>query len=216
MAIRLITRLAAVCALLAMAASPVSAQQVPAMPNPVPVTLTGSSTAVLIVDVAQQPCGGIPKCVALVPRVTSLLAAARKAGAFVLYSSNYAPSLVAPTVQPPFLAAVAPAPGDPVFVGTAQDRFFNTALDTTLRRKGITTLVLAGWKVDGGVLYTAVGGAIRGYTVVVADDATSGPEDYDVAVGHFQLLTQFNANPKNEPLLRSAVTLSRTDLITFR
>jgi nicotinamidase-related amidase len=195
---------------------PISAQQLPASPNPVPVTLPAASTAVLILDVAERPCGGIPKCVALVPRVVNLLAAARKAGAFVVYSSNEARSLVAPLVQPPFLPALTPAAGDPVIVGTAQDRFFNTVLDVTLRRKGITTVVLAGWRINGSLLYTGVGATIRNYTVVVADDATSGPEESDVAIGRYQLLTQLNANPKNEPLLKGAVTLSRTDLITFR
>jgi nicotinamidase-related amidase len=144
------------------------------------------------------------------------LAAARKAGALVLYSSNDSRSLVAPTVQPPFLPAVVPAKGDPVFVGSAQDRFFGTLLDQTLRNHGTTTLILAGWRENGSLLYTAVGATIRGYTVVIADDATSATQDYDVAIGRYQLLTQLNANPKNQPLLKGAVTLSRTDLITFR
>jgi hypothetical protein len=36
--------------------------------------------------------------------------------------------------------------------------------------------------VVGSVLYTAVGGTIRNYTVVVADDGTSAAQDYDIAV----------------------------------
>jgi hypothetical protein len=51
---------------------------------------------------------------------------------------------------------------------------------------------------------------------VVPDDATSAAKDYDVAIGRYQLLTQLNANAANEPLKKGAVTLSRTDLITFR
>ncbi|MFN2460269.1 MAG: hypothetical protein ABR591_06245 [Candidatus Velthaea sp.] len=66
------------------------------------------------------------------------------------------------------------------------------------------------------MLYTAVGACLRNYTVVVLDDATSASKDYDVAVGRYQLLTQLNANANNEPLRKSAVTLSRTDLLTFR
>jgi nicotinamidase-related amidase len=198
------------------AAVPAAAQQLPAVPAPVAVTLNPATTAVLVLDVAESPCGTIPKCVAFVPRVVALLAAARKAGAFVAYSSNDPHGLVAPMSQPPILSAVAPAAGDPVFVGTAQDRFFNTPLDAVMRKHGITTLVLAGWKENGSLLYTAVGATIRSYTVVVADDATSGPQDYEVAIGRYQLLTQLNGNPKNEPLAKSAVTLSRTDLISFR
>ncbi|HXF35432.1 MAG TPA: isochorismatase family protein [Candidatus Acidoferrales bacterium] len=213
---RFIMSLIALCVLGALTAGPASAQQMPTSPAPVAVALNPATTALIVLDVATEPCGRIPRCTALVPRVVALLAAARKAGAFVVYSSNDPKSLVAPTVQPPFLPAVAPAAGDPVVVGTAQDRFFNTQLDVTLRKKGITTVILAGWRINGSLLFTGVGAAIRNYTVVVADDATSGPADYDVAIGRYQLLTQLNGNPKNEPLLKSAVTLSRTDLITFR
>lgn len=53
-------------------------------------------------------------------------------------------------------------------------------------------------------------------TSVVAEDATSATNDYDVAIGRYQLLTQLNGNAKNEPLKKGAVTLSRSDLITFR
>jgi nicotinamidase-related amidase len=110
---------------------------------------------------------------------------------------------------------VTPAAGEPIVMGGGQDRFFATLLDVLLRRRGIANLILAGWRVNGSVLYTAVGANLRSYTVVVADDATAAPHDYDIAVGHYQLLTQLNANPGNEPLRKGAVTLSRTDLIAF-
>ena len=84
-----------------------------------------------------------------------------------------------------------------------------------MRAKHITNLVLVGWRENGSVLYTAVGANLRTYTVVVADDGTSAAQDYDVAVGRYQLLTQLNANANNEPLHAGAVTLSKTNLITF-
>lgn len=209
-------RLPIVCALVALAAVPVAAQQVPAMPNPVAVTLDAKTTAVLVLDVAETPCGRIPRCTALVPRIASLLAAARQAGVFVAYSSAEQSGVTAPTTQPPFLSGVTPVKGDMIVIGGAQDRFYGTLLDQMLRKHGITTVVLAGWRVNGSLLYTAIGANTRAYTVVVADDATSATQDYDVAIGRYQLLTQINANPKNEPLHKGAVTLSRTDLITFR
>jgi hypothetical protein len=52
--------------------------------------------------------------------------------------------------------------------------------------------------------------------VVVPDDGTAAAQDYDVAVGRYQLLTQLNANATNEPLKKAAATISRTDLITFQ
>jgi nicotinamidase-related amidase len=193
---------------LALSTVSASAQQLPPAPAPVPVSLDAATTAVLVLDITTQTCSPQPNCMKMLPRVSSLLDNARAAGATVVYS--------VPMTQPPILPEVQPADGDPQVVGLAQDRFFDTPLDELLRGKGITTVVLTGWREDGSVLYTAVGGAIRTYTVVVADDATSAAQDYDIAVGRYQLLTQLNANPNNEPLRKAAVTLSRTDLITFQ
>ena len=127
---------------------------------------------------------------------------------YVVYST--------PATVPPILPEVAPADGDPSVAGLAQDRFFDTPLDELLRSKGISSVILVGWRADGSVLYTAVGAAIRTYTVVVPMDGTSAAQSYDLAVGWYQLLTQLNANPTNEPLRKGAVTLSRIDSIEFQ
>jgi len=191
--------------------------QTPApVPAPVQVSLDAHTTALLVVDLAESPCSPQPRCREFLPRAAGLISRARAAGVAVIFSSTIPGGLSAPMRQPSFLAEVAPAAGEPIVIGTGQDRFFATALDDILRRRGVTTLVLAGWRENGSVLYTAVGANLRSYTVVVADDATSASTDYDVAVGRYQLLTQLNANPGNEPAKKGAVTLSRTDLITFR
>jgi nicotinamidase-related amidase len=193
---------------LALAASPALAQQVPAVPAPVAVSLDPSTTALLVEDITTQTCGSQPRCQQFLPRVASLLSNARAAGVYVLYTT--------PATQPPILPEVTPADGDPVFAGLGQDRFFDTALDEMLRARGIQNLVLVGWRENGSVLYTAVGANLRTYAVVVADDGTSAATDADVAIGRYQLLTQLNANANNEPLKKGAVTLSRTDLISFQ
>jgi len=197
----------AACGLFLMAV-PASAQQVPAAPAPVAVTLDPGTTALLVLDVTTQTCSPQPNCMEFVPRVASLLANARAAGVYVLYST--------PATQPPILPDVAPAEGEPIVVGFGQDRFFDTPLDELLRARGIQRLVLVGWRENGSVLYTAVGGNLRTYTVVVVDDATSAAQDYDIAIGRYQLLTQLNSNPNNEALHKGAVTLTRTDLIHFQ
>jgi nicotinamidase-related amidase len=198
------------CALLLAltAAAPALAQQVPPVPAPVPVTLDPSKTAVLVLDITSQTCSPQPNCLEFVPRVANLLSDARANNVFVVYST--------PATSPPILADVAPAQGDPVFAGLGQDRFFDTALDEMLRAKNISNLVLVGWRENGSLLYTAVGANLRDYTVVVADDGTSASTDADVAIGRYQLLTQLNSNPNNEPLHKSATTLSKTDMITFQ
>ena len=197
--------------------APAAAQQVPAMPPPAAVTLAPATTALLVMDVIPSICGAQqPNCTAMVPKVAALIAAARKAGAFVVYSAAAPGGLVEPVSAPAFLPAVAPQKDDPLVLGAGQDRFFSTALDGLLRRHGITTVILAGWRENGSVLYTAVGANLHNYTVVVAEDATSATTDYDIAIGRYQLLTQLSNNAKNEPLKKGAVTLSRGDLITFR
>jgi nicotinamidase-related amidase len=123
----------------------------------------------------------------MMPAIASLLAHARKAGVFVLYSTR------APNISK-WLPEVAPAPGDPIITSYAQDRFYNTDLDKMLKAKGITTVILTGWKVSGSVVYTSVGATLRGYTVVVPTDASLAATDYEVAIGLFQILTQNSAN----------------------
>ena len=195
-------------AAMGVAIAPVGAQQVPSSPAPVAVSLDPATTAVLVLDVTTQTCSPQVNCLEFVPRVASLLASARAAGAFVVYST--------PATQPPILPEVAPAQNDPIVAGLGQDRFFDTSLDEVLRGHNISKLIMVGWRENGSVLYTAVGANLRTYTVVVADDGTSAVQDYDVAIGRYQLLTELNANPTNEPLRKAAVTLSRTDLISFQ
>ena len=111
---------------------------------------------------------------------------------------------------------VVPAPGDIQIENQAQDRFYTTGLDKQLTAKGITTLILAGWKVSGSVTYTSVGATLRGYTVVVPIDAILDATDFEIAVGRHQILNQNSSNAGNEPLKERASTLSRTDLIAFK
>jgi nicotinamidase-related amidase len=185
--------------------------QMPASPNPVSVSLKPKSTALVVMDVAETPCKPQPNCTQkVVPNIASLLQKARAAGVFVVYS--------VPEAKPAILPEVAPAAGDPLVPGVAlaQDRFYNTAMDSTLKAKGIDTVILTGWRINGSLLYTSVGATLRGYTVVVPADCTSATTDYDVAIGNYQLLTQLSANADNQPLKPKATTISRSDLITFQ
>jgi nicotinamidase-related amidase len=200
----------------ALAFAPAVAQQVPASPADVAVTLNPATTALLVMDVITPICATQPNCAIILPHVVALTAAARKAGAFVVYSAAAPNGLTVPVTAPPFLAGAEPQKGDPIVLGVGQDRFYSTALDGLLRSHGITTVILAGWRENGSLLYTAVGANLRNLTAVVAEDATSATNDYDIAIGRYQLLTQLNGNAKNEPLKKGAVTLSRSDLISFR
>jgi nicotinamidase-related amidase len=184
--------------------------QMPSPPDPVPVVLNPATTALLIFDIVDPICIRQPNCTGkMVPAISSLLARARKAGVTVVFGTR------APTMSN-WLPEVSPAPGDIKIESQAQDRFYNTDLDKTLKAKGITTLILAGWKVSGSVTYTSVGATLRGYTVVVPVDTSLDATDYEIAIGLYQILHQHSANAANETLKERASTLSRTDLISFK
>ena len=184
--------------------------QMPAPPAPVPVVLDPATTALLIFDIVDPICTRQPNCKAkMVPAIAALLARARKARVTVAYGTR------APTMAN-WLPEVLPAAGDIKIESQAQDRFYKTDLDNMLKAKGITTLILTGWKVSGSVTYTSVGATLRGYTVVVPVDTSLDATDYEIAIGQYQILHQHSANAENEPLKAKASTLSRTDLITFK
>src|ERR1700726_3975835 len=63
-----------------------SAVKPPPLPEIKPVTLDGSTTALLILDMMKANCGARPRCVATVPNVKRLNDAARTAKAMVWYS----------------------------------------------------------------------------------------------------------------------------------
>ncbi len=184
--------------------------QMPPLPDPVPVVLNPATTALLIFDVIDHISERQPILKEkMLPAIASLLAKARKAGVTVAYGTRAANMST-------WLPEVAPASGDIKIENQAQDRFYNTDLDKALKAKGITTLILTGWKVSGSVTYTSVGATLRGYTVVVPVDASLDATDYEIAIGQYQILHQNSANAENEPLKAKASTLSRTDLITFK
>ncbi len=134
--------------------------------GPVKVTLKPATTALFVSDMIDPICKTQPKCTGImVPAVASLLAQARKAGVFVVYSTSPR------KVSSKWLPEVAPAAGDPLIASRGQDRFYETELDKTLKAKGITTVILTGWKISGSVLYTSIGATLRGYTVVIPEDA---------------------------------------------
>jgi nicotinamidase-related amidase len=183
--------------------------QMPSPPDPVPVTLNPATTALLIFDIVDPICTRQPNCTGkMAPAISGLLARARKAGVTIVYGTR------APTMSK-WMPEVSPAPGDIKIESQAQDRFYNTDLDKLLKARGITTLILTGWKVSGSVTYTSVGATLRGYTVVVPIDTSLDATDYEIAIGLYQILHQHSSNAANEPLKDKASTLSRTDLISF-
>jgi isochorismate hydrolase len=184
--------------------------QMPATPDPARVTLDPKSTALIVLDYVEDICNRQPNCKnKMLPAMIPFMERVRKAGLTVAYGTRA-------QNQTKWLKEVAPAAGDIRVNSTAQDRFYNTDLDKELKAKGIKTLIIVGWKISGSVTYTSVGAMARDYTVVIPVDTTAAATDYETTIGFYNVLNSGNANLKNEPLKPKAVTLSRTDLITFQ
>jgi len=184
--------------------------QMPATPDPVRVTLDPNTTALMVLDYVEDICNNQASCKSkMLPAMTPFMEKVRKAGLTVAYGTR-AQNMTK------WLKEVATAANDIKVINTAQDRFYGTDLDKQLKAKGIKTLVMVGWKISGSVQYTSVGAMAHDYTVVVPVDTTSAGSDYETTIGFYNVLNSGTANLANEPLKPKAVTLTRTDLITFQ
>ena len=185
-----------------------SSVKVPPPPELKPVTLDPKTTAILVMDFVKQTCNNErrPRCVASIPKIEKLIAAARAQGV-MLISTTVPPVPIADT-----LPAVAPKGNDPVVVSFV-DKFIlgdkDTGLEKMLKDKGITTLVAVGTAAHGAVLYTATAAASRGFNVIVPVDGMSGDGQvlYDEQAVAF-ILT-------HAPVVSSKLTLTSTDMIKF-
>jgi nicotinamidase-related amidase len=189
---------------------PMVTLQMPATPDPARVTLDPKTTALIVLDYVEPICSSQPSCKnEMLPAITPFMERVRKAGLVVAYGTRE-------YNMTKWLKEVAPTPSDIKVINSAQDRFYNTDLDAALKAKGIKTLIMVGWKISGSVTYTSVGAMARDYTVVIPVDTTSAGSGYETTIGFYNVLNSGNANLANEPLKPKAVTLTRTDMITFQ
>jgi nicotinamidase-related amidase len=201
--------IAAVAAVIAAGAMPAQAGDAvadwtkvsaPAAPALKPVTVDPKTTALLMLDFMNQNCGKRPACVASIPAMKKLLAAARAAKATVVYS------IIANTTPADVIKDVAPEANEP-HVKSGPDKFVNTDLDKILKDKGIKTVIAVGTASNGAVLYTASGAAFRGMNVVVPVDGISAVTPYADKTTVFTFM--------NAPSVSAKTTLTRSDMIRF-
>jgi len=141
------------------------------------VTLNPKTTALLVIDLIKQTCNekSRPRCVASIPKIEKLLAAARASGVTVIYTlfPSPAPDKFPNPVIGDVVPALAPKGDEPVVISFV-DKFMlgdkDTGLQKMLKDKGITTVVLVGSASHNGVLFTAVSAALRGFEVIVPVD----------------------------------------------
>jgi nicotinamidase-related amidase len=165
-----------------------------------PVTVDPKTTALLMLDFMNQNCGKRPRCLATVPAMKKLLAAARAAKVIVVYS------VIAKTTPADVVKDLAPMADEP-HVLSGPDKFLHTDLEKILQDKGIKTVITVGTSSNGAVLYTASGAIFRGMKAIVPVDGMSAPDAYA------DLSTVFTF--MNAPRLSTEATLTRSDMIKF-
>jgi nicotinamidase-related amidase len=167
-----------------------------------PVTIDRKTTALLMLDFNQQTCNAQrrPRCVASIPKVKPLLAAARAAGVPVIFSlgGGGKPADIAQDLAPA---------GDEPIVSSGVDKFMGTDLEKILKEKGIATVIVVGTAAHGAVVYTASGAAMRGMKVIVPVDGVSAETSYVEQYVAWHLV--------NVPVISSAMTLTTIDNVKF-
>jgi len=176
--------------------------QVPPPPALKAVTLDRKTTALLLLDFNKQTCNAErrPRCIASIPKVAKLLAAARAAGVPVLYS------LGGGGAAADIAKELTPTKDEPV-VSSGVDKFVGTELESLLKQKGIKTVVIAGVAAHGAVLYTASGAAMREMQVIVPLDGISADIPYAEQYTAWHLV--------NAPRIGTLVTLTTIDDVKF-
>jgi nicotinamidase-related amidase len=172
----------------------------PAPPTLKEVTVDPQTSALLMLDFMSQNCGKRPACIASLPTMKKLLAAARAAKVPVVYS------IIANSTTADVMPDVAPL-GDEPWVQAGPDKFINTDLAKILKDKGIQTVIVTGTASNGAVLFTAAGAAFRGMNVIVPVDGMSAVDPYaDLSTAYTFL---------NAPSLSAKTTLTKADMIKF-
>ncbi|HWZ47896.1 MAG TPA: cysteine hydrolase [Herbaspirillum sp.] len=188
-----------------------SANTIPAIPAAATVTLDAQTTALLVLDINAAVCRPNPACTATLPAISSLLNKARAAKVPVIYSTT-----VSPSGPPPQLEEIAPRTGEPIVMARA-NKFVGTELEDILKKDKIRTVVIVGSAANGAVMYSAFHANSKGFTAVVAEDGLSSPVPINTVLARYQMLNQPGfPNPGNTPLADQRVTLSRSDLISFK
>jgi nicotinamidase-related amidase len=200
--------------MLALAASSLAADilddwdtaKAPPKPEIKSVTLDGSTTALLILDMMKMNCGARPRCVATVPSVKRLHDAARTAGAMVWYSlvGSNGQATPADVIDQGF----APREGEWVRQN-GPDKFIGSNLEEKLKARGIKTVIVCGTSFQGVGIGTGGGAAQRGYKVVVPVDCLSSEDTYTEQYATWHL---FKAGPA---VVTSQVTLTRSTMVKF-
>ena len=176
-------------------------------PPPAPPALTTARivperTALLLVAFDSNVCNSQvrDRCPPAVPKARRLLDAARSAHLLVLHGHNVV------TTDADIVPELKPR-NDEIVFRTGPDKFHGSELETILRMRGITTVILAGTAGNGAVLFTLTGGVSRGFEFIVPVDVIPADAAYHEQFAVFEMADVM--------FLHAHTVLTRSDLIEF-
>ncbi|NED01412.1 cysteine hydrolase [Streptomyces sp. SID6648] len=126
--------------------------------------------ALLVIDMQNTLVAIAHRASATVAAVAGLQARARTAGAPVVFAQQQDEELEPGTEGWRIVPELAPVAGDTVVPKAAPDSFLGTELDTVLRARGVTEVVVTGFATEICVESTARQALSRGYDVVLVAD----------------------------------------------
>ena len=165
-------------------------------------------TALIVVDMQNDFVkeGGtlvVPDAEGTVPRIRGLLSLARDSGMKVVFTQDthgegdpewdiWPEHVREGTWGWQIVDELSPREGELIIRKVRYDAFYGTHLDHFLRLWGVDTLILCGTVANICVHYTAASGALRWYHVIVAKDAVSALDPFDLESSLRQTAFLFN------------------------
>jgi nicotinamidase-related amidase len=199
-------------------------------PKPIPVELEAGKTLLVIVDMENSSAHPDSKrymgepIERIIPKIAALRSYVRASGGLVIHTQSVRkPDALEYTVfhnevrklegswEAEFVAALKPAPDEPVVVKYTHDCFYQTQMESLLAQLGIRPgdgrVIITGVAARGCVQCAVTGFSIRDYYVYVPSDCAATKDETETLMS-FSLYGSFG--------YRYNVTMTRSDLITLK
>jgi nicotinamidase-related amidase len=177
---------------------------VEAPPPLVEVVIDPATTGLMVMDMGEAACNEQQRirCHWSIPAVKDVLDNARAAGMIIVFIRTR-------NMQPEdFVDAIAPLPDEPYFVGTKEDKLWDTGAVEVFREAGVDKLILMGHQANGSVMVTALGAAFRDFKVIVPVDTMSAATAYQEQFAIWEIAYG--------PAFRNGVsTMTRSDMLVW-
>ena len=132
----------------------------------------------------------VPGARTIIPSIKREFDKARREGTPVVYLCDqheagdpefrvWSPHAVKGTEGAEVVSELKPQPGDYIIPKTSYSGFFETELDSLLRKLGVDELILTGVVTNICVLYTGADALMRGYRVVVSENQVAALNEED-------------------------------------